>query len=178
MKSARAAFLFLGIFCNAPALAEITYPIVPEEISGQIRSRGIDAVHQEIFSDPLAINMFLLAVDSAQADWLVLAEKFLALENPASHERLLMAIGEGLQWGPENVFQIDSFPLLRICSLDGLYEWRRFSRFLAEVALQRRIEKVSALDDKRFAAKKSLCLQTLAKAREKIQQEMNDFVSP
>lgn len=177
MKSPRTIVLLSALFWCESVFAAITYPLLPENISDQIKSRGTATIHNEIFSDPLAANMLLLALDSGRPDWLQVAELFLEFDNPASRGKLIMAIGEALQWAPENIFEFESFPLAKICSLDGLYEWRRFSRFLAETAIERRIESLTSLDGKNFSAQKSTCLQVLANTRRKIQMEMDDFVS-
>lgn len=153
------------MFCSADLRAEIDYPITPASIQKQIDQRSVATVHDELFSHPFAVNMLLLAIDSAEPEWLNVANLFLQQQDPISGPRLIMAVGEGLQWRPANVLQ-RNFPLKQVCSLDGLYEWRRFSRFLVETAIQRRItalEKVVQTDKNT-----QKCLQHLFDAKNNI----------
>lgn len=170
MKPALLLLLTL-VICSPNLRAEIDYPITPESIQDQIALRSIAAVHDELFSHPYAINMLLLAIDSAEPDWLAVAKLLLQEQDPISGPRLIMAIGEGLQWEPASVLQ-RGFPLNKVCSLEGLYEWRRFSRFLVKIAIQRRISALEKLPQSHENAQK--CLRLLATAKSEIATSLSN----
>ncbi len=164
--------LFIALmFWTSYLQAELDYAITPDALQRQVKLRSLAEVHDEIFSHPYAVNMLLLAIDSAEPDWLDVAELFLTEQNPISGPRLIMAIGEGLQWQPANVLQ-RGIPLERICSLEGLYEWRRFSQFLSDTSLQRRLAALASLAKTNERAEK--CQQLLLVAQENVALTMDD----
>lgn len=160
-------------FCCENLRAEVDYPITPVSIQQQIDQRSVATVHDELFSHPYAVNMLLLAIDSAQPDWLYLANLFLQQQDAVSGPRIIMAVGEGLQWRPANVLQ-QNFPLQKVCSLDGVYEWRRFSRFLVETAIQRRITALEKLLQTDKNTQK--CLQILIKTKNNIPATLSNML--
>lgn len=161
------------MLCSLNVRAEIDYPITPESLQNQVKQRSLAEVHDELFSHPYAMNMLLLAIDSAEPDWLDVAILFLQEQNPISGPRLLMAVGEGLQWYPANILQRD-FPLEKICSLDGLYEWRRFSRFLATTSIHRRLMALEKLAKTNVNGQK--CQQLLVHTRDRIPTTMSNML--
>ncbi len=146
------------------AYAEINYPVTPIEINQQISDRSLEEVYQELFSDQTAANMVLLAIDSGTEQWLHLATKFKAIEHPRTQSMLTMSVGEALQWSTKTVLGnkrlLDKFPLQQICSVEGLYEWRRFSLFLTETALNRRLAAVTAINEFALEKNKAKCFRT------------------
>ncbi len=169
--------VFLAFFSNS-LQAKISYAIIPDQIIQQIEIRSIDEVHAELFSDQIAANMVLLAIDSGAEDWLVLAKKLFFVKNIRTQEMITMSVGEALQWSPGSVLAMVSaeFPLNKVCSLDGLYEWRRFSLFLAQTAIIRRIEVLDKFQNSRLESVKSECLQILQGTLRQLKLNMDNLV--
>ena len=161
-------------FANGKVFAGLDYDITPESIRSQIAARGISTVHHEIFSDHYAVNMLLLSIDSGHRDWLQLAQDLAGLKLPVSESRLMMAMGEALQWKPAAVLELSLLEIDRVCSTQGFYEWRLFSRFLAETALTRRIEAVEQLEQNELALQRKQCLLALERAAETIRNTLTN----
>jgi len=169
-------WLCVGVMMVSVRAEALDYAIAPTALQEQIAERGVDAVHHELFSHPMALNMFLLALDSGEDAWLDLAETFLTLSHPLSEPRIRMAVGEALQWAPAQVLQRPAFDLTRICGLEGMYDWRLFSRFLAEVALQRRVARVTVVSESALAERRRDCLKSLRKAQAEVDRSFSNRV--
>ncbi len=172
-------FLMNGYFSHS-AFAAISYDITPATINQQIKERGLLAVYQELFSDQTAANMVLLAIDSGTSDWLEIAIKFMQIEHSRTQSMLTMSVGEALQWSPESIIGneilLREFPLKKICGVEGLYEWRRFSLFLTQTALMRRFQIINTVEEATLQDKKTSCLKILESALQEIKNTMKNSV--
>lgn len=156
--------LFGSYLSVSVASGSLDWEVTPESIQVQIKQRGLDVVHDEIFENHFVSNMVLLAVDSGQPAWLDVASDLIARDNPQTTKMLYMAIGEAIQWSPETVLGRSDLDLSQVCSTSGLYEWRLFSRFLAETAIDRRIESLNKINDLSLGQNRDFCLQALEDA--------------
>jgi len=174
MKSWLMVFFTLVFSVNVYA---INYPITPEEILKQAEKRTWPVVNNEIFTDQTAANMVLLAIDSGQKDWLELAVTILQnTDNPRTQKMLIMSLGEALQWQPEAVFDIavKQVDVKHLCSLEGIYEWRLMSQFLAMQAINRRINRLNMTNSFKYFKAKKQCLGQLALSKIEVSKQLTN----
>jgi len=171
----RLFYAALLLLCSV-AQAEINFDITPKSLQAQIEKQGVKPLLEALFSDQTAVNMVLLSMDSGDAEWLALAKRFGAVAEGQNLAMIGMAVGEALQWRPQAVlgWQQDLFPLPKLCGLQGLYEWRTMSQQLALTALDRRIAAVERVADESLRAKRSLCLMSLAQAKDQALKLLNN----
>ncbi len=155
----------------------INYVIEPNSIIKQANENTWAVVLNDIFNDQTAANMVLLAIDSGQQDWLDLALIMLKKSNNARTQKMLvMSLGEALQWQPKRVLtQVSKYvPISNLCSVEGVYEWRLMSKFLAVEALTRRLNAVQTLNDFKQAKLKQQCINALQSGLKTVNQQLSN----
>lgn len=140
--------LFLA-FIPAIVFAQVSYKVTPSMIKQHVERRGLESVFEELFSDQTAANQVLLAIDSGEDQWLDIAMMLFQVEHARTRNMLTMSVGEAIQWVPEKVLGntklLKDFPIEKICTLEGMYEWRLFSPFLIDTAINRRLDALAKL---------------------------------
>ena len=156
----------------------VNYAILPVDIKKQAAERTWPLVINEVFTNQTAANMALLAIDSGQPEWLNLALTMLdKTNNPRTQKMIVMSLGEALQWNPEQVFKqvAKTVPIKHLCSVEGIYEWRLMSQFLANEAIKRRILSVSKVTSFKLAKAKNECLVVLNKSKKKVAEQLSNL---
>jgi hypothetical protein len=170
-------FLILALVYSANSIA-VNYTILPEAITKQAELHSWDSVINDIFADQTAANMVLLAIDSGQPEWLNLALTMLdKTDNQRTQAMIVMSLGEALQWNPEQVLKqvVKAVPIKQLCSVEGVYEWRLMSQFLANEAIQRRILSVSQVASFKLAKAKAECLAVLNESKGVVAKQLSNL---
>ncbi len=171
------------IFIIVMAITIQTYNIWAEELSAKsiqkdIKVLGSKKVCNSLYDDEKKWNRLLRNIASGDEKWLNVAVRLKEGSDAGSSEMLSLAVGEALEHNPENVFKLTlgNFDINIICGGPDIDNKRYDSYELSINAINKRIQKVSSVNEKNLQSKCKECLQHLSKAKNSIAKfyQVND----
>lgn len=141
-----------------------------KSIQEDILILGPKKVCNSLYGDEKKWISLLRNIASGDEKWLKVAVSLKEGSDAGSSEMLSLAVGEALEHNPENVFKfaLDSFEINVICGDPDVDDKRYDSYKLSIEAINRRIQKVSSVNDKNLQPEYKKCLQHLSKAKNNI----------
>lgn len=143
-----------------------------KSIQEDLKVKSPGKVVSSLYNDNDKWNILLRYIASGDIEWLKIAVSLKEGSDAGSSEMLSLAVGEALEHNPENVFKfaLGSFKLNVICGGPDVDHIRYDSYELSIEAINKRIQKVSAIKDKNLMDKCNECLKYLSEAKKHVKR--------
>jgi hypothetical protein len=139
-----------------------------KDIEKEINKSGPQKVCASLYEDVNKWYELQGNVASGNQEWLKIAGSLRAGSDAEASEMLSLSVGEALEHNPEGVFKhtLGSFKMSEICGAPDVEDVRYDSQERSLEAINRRVLKVSSVQDVNLLDERIECLQRLAEARE------------
>ena len=139
-------------------------------IQEDIKVLGAKKVCISLYDDEKKWYDLLRKIASGNEEWLKVAINLREGSDAGASEMLSLAVGEALEYNPENVFKfaLNSFEINVICDGPDVDDKRYDSYELSIKAINKRIKKVSSVKDRNLQDKRNECLRLLSEAKKPI----------
>ena len=143
-----------------------TAPISASEVKDMIRSCGSRCLLEKYFNDWESWQKVLQKIASGRQEWLEIAVVLKKHSDAGMSETLIHAVGEALENEPELVLTItaEEYPLKNICSGPDIDDERYSTYDAALTAIRKRIDALTAIDNKTLEMKRANCIEQLKTA--------------
>jgi DNA-directed RNA polymerase subunit L len=166
MKFAHAVFI---IAINITVLPNVfAEELSAKDIEKEIKKSGPKEVCASLYEDVNKWYELQGNIASGNQEWLKIAGSLRAGSDAEASEMLSLSVGEALEHNPEDVFKhtLGSFTTSEICGAPDVEDVRYDSHERSIEAINRRVLKVSSVQDVNLLDERIECLQRLAEARE------------
>ena len=163
-------FISLGMSAFPEDSNSIAYSSKPESIMLAIKSKGAEAVVNELYADWNVWTSVLRKIATGDESWLKIAVFLKPGTDAGASEMLVLAVGEALEHNPKSVFRITSkiFDLSFICSGPDIDDDRYHSYELSIKALDLRIKNIRTIKTKAFKKTCDECIKYLEASKKGI----------
>ena len=163
--------IFIAVICLVTQPASLqAQELSVKSIQEDLKVKSPKKVVSSLYNDRNKWNILLRKIASGDIEWLKIADILKEGSDAGSSEMLSLAVGEALEHNPENVFKfaLESFEINVICGGPDVDDQRFDSYELSIEAINKRIKKVSAVEDKNLKDECNECLRHLSELKKHV----------